>query len=73
MPHAHRGSGLKPVDLPCRRTKQFGRPERLDAGQKRKIAARIAKGDASMAELAAEYGVGVATIWRAVQPEIAAA
>jgi DNA invertase Pin-like site-specific DNA recombinase len=53
--------------------KQFGRPERLDAGQKRKIAVRIAKGDASMADLAAEYGVGVATIWRAVQPEIAAA
>jgi DNA invertase Pin-like site-specific DNA recombinase len=53
--------------------KQFGRPERLDAGQKRKIAARIAKGDASMADLAAEYGVGVATIWRAVQPEIVAA
>jgi DNA invertase Pin-like site-specific DNA recombinase len=40
--------------------KQFGRPERLDAGQKRKIANRIAKGDASMADLAAEYGVGVA-------------
>jgi DNA invertase Pin-like site-specific DNA recombinase len=55
------------------RGKQFGRPERLDAGQKRKIAARIAKGDASMADLAAEYGVGAATIWRAVQPEIVAA
>jgi putative DNA-invertase from lambdoid prophage Rac len=53
--------------------KQFGRPERLDAGQKRKIAERVAKGDASMADLAAEYGVGVATIWRAVQPEIVAA
>jgi DNA-binding MurR/RpiR family transcriptional regulator len=26
-----------------------------------------------MADLAAEYGVGVATIWRAVQPEIVAA
>jgi DNA invertase Pin-like site-specific DNA recombinase len=47
---------------------QFGRPSRLDAGQKRKIAERYAKGE-TMAELAIEYEVGEATIWRALQPE----
>jgi DNA invertase Pin-like site-specific DNA recombinase len=45
---------------------QFGRPARLDASQKRKIAARYASGE-TMAELAAEYEVGEATIWRALQ------
>lgn len=43
--------------------KQFGRPSALDAGQKRKIAERYAAG-ATMAELAAEYDVGQATIYR---------
>jgi DNA invertase Pin-like site-specific DNA recombinase len=52
--------------------KQFGRPERLDAGQKRKIAERSAKGE-TISQLAAEYGVGAATIWRALQPEAVAA
>jgi DNA invertase Pin-like site-specific DNA recombinase len=47
--------------------KQFGRPSRLDAGQRRKIAERYADG-ATMAELAAEYECGEATIWRALQP-----
>src|SRR6516164_3287122 len=47
---------------------QFGRPSRLDAGQKRKIAERYAAGE-TMAELALEYEVGEATIWRALQPE----
>ena len=47
--------------------KQFGRPSRLDAGQRRKIAERYAAGE-TMAELAAEYEVGEATIWRALQP-----
>jgi DNA invertase Pin-like site-specific DNA recombinase len=42
---------------------QFGRPRVLDAGQKRKIADRYAKGE-TMAALAAEYEVGAATIWR---------
>ncbi|MCW2227235.1 recombinase family protein [Bradyrhizobium elkanii] len=45
---------------------QFGRPTRLDAGQKRKIAQRYAAGE-TMAELAREYEVGEATIWRALQ------
>ena len=46
----------------------LGRPERLDAGQKRVIADRYGKG-AAIPELAEEYGVGVGTIWRALQPE----
>ena len=52
--------------------KQFGRPERLDAGQKRKIAEFYAAGK-TIPELAEEYGCGVGTIWRALQPEIPAA
>ena len=47
---------------------QFGRPSRLDAGQRRKIAERYAAGE-TMADLALEYEVGEATIWRALQPE----
>jgi DNA invertase Pin-like site-specific DNA recombinase len=46
--------------------KQFGRPARLDVGQKRVIADRYAKGE-TMAELAKDYDVGEATIWRALQ------
>ncbi len=46
--------------------KQFGRPARLDAGQKRKIAERYSAGE-TMAELAQEYEVGEATVWRALQ------
>jgi DNA invertase Pin-like site-specific DNA recombinase len=49
--------------------KRFGRPVRLDDGQKRVIANRYGKG-ATIPELAEEYGVGVGTIWRALQPEI---
>jgi len=51
-----------------RQGKKFGRPERLDDGQKRVIADRYGKG-ATIPELAEEYGVGVGTIWRALQPE----
>ena len=47
--------------------KQFGRPAALDAGQRRKIAERHANGE-SMAVLAREYEVGVATIFRVLQP-----
>jgi hypothetical protein len=39
----------------------------LDAGQKRVIADRHAKGDTAE-QLAQEYEVGVATIWRALRP-----
>lgn len=46
--------------------KVFGRPSRLDAGQKRKIAERYAAGE-TMAQLAADYEVGEATIFRALQ------
>ena len=46
--------------------KRFGRPDRLDAGQKRVIADRYGAG-ATMAELAAEYEVGVGTIHRALK------
>jgi DNA invertase Pin-like site-specific DNA recombinase len=46
--------------------KKFGRPSALDVGQKRKIADRYAAGE-TMAALAAEYEVGEATIFRALQ------
>jgi DNA invertase Pin-like site-specific DNA recombinase len=46
--------------------KKFGRPSALDAGQRRKIAARYASGE-TMAELAREYECGEATIWRALK------
>jgi DNA invertase Pin-like site-specific DNA recombinase len=45
---------------------QFGRPQALDVDQKRKIAERYAAGE-TMAALAAEYEVGEATIFRALQ------
>jgi DNA invertase Pin-like site-specific DNA recombinase len=46
--------------------KRFGRPSALDAGQRRKIADRYANGE-TMAELAREYEVGEATIFRALK------
>ena len=42
---------------------QFGRPQALDAGQKRVIAERYAAGK-TIVELAEEYECGVGTIWR---------
>ncbi|MBR0801750.1 recombinase family protein [Bradyrhizobium jicamae] len=50
-----------------RQGKQFGRPSALDVGQKKVIADRYGKG-ATIPELAAEYEVGIGTIWRALQP-----
>jgi DNA invertase Pin-like site-specific DNA recombinase len=47
---------------------KFGRPESLNADQKRDIAGRYGKG-ATISELAAEYGVGVGKIWRALQSD----
>jgi DNA invertase Pin-like site-specific DNA recombinase len=47
--------------------KKFGRPSALDVGQKRKIAERYAAGE-TMAQLAADYEVGEATIFRASGP-----
>jgi DNA invertase Pin-like site-specific DNA recombinase len=52
--------------------KKFGRPERLDAGQKGVIADRYGQG-VTIPELAVEYGVGVGTIWMSLQPEASAA
>ena len=46
--------------------KKFGRPPALDVTQKRKIAERYAAGE-TMAELARDYEVGEATIFRALQ------
>jgi hypothetical protein len=46
--------------------KKFGRPSALDVGQKRKIAERYAAGE-TMAQLATDYDVGEATIFRALQ------
>ncbi len=60
------------IERARRQGKKFGRPERLDDGQKRVIADRYGKG-ATIPELAEEYGVGVGTIWRALQPETQAA
>ena len=45
---------------------QFGRPTRLDASEKRKIAERYAAGE-TMAELAREYDCGETTIFRALK------
>ncbi len=45
---------------------KFGRPLALDAGERKKLAERYAAGE-TMAELAKEYEVGAATIWRALK------
>jgi hypothetical protein len=42
--------------------------EKFDDGQKRKIAEFYAAGK-TIPKLAEEYGCGVGTIWRALQPE----
>ena len=49
----------------------FGRPAKLNPRQRRMIAARYAKGE-TMATLAAEFGVGEATVWRALRGQPAA-
>jgi DNA invertase Pin-like site-specific DNA recombinase len=46
--------------------KRFGRKPKLDAGERRKIADRYAKGE-TMAALALEYDASVPTIWRVLQ------
>jgi DNA invertase Pin-like site-specific DNA recombinase len=53
------------VERAKRKGTKFGRPDRLDTGEKRKIAERYAKGE-TLEQLAAEYERGVATVWRAV-------
>src|SRR5262249_19209289 len=54
------------IERAKRQGKKFGRPERLDAGQKTVNADAYGKG-ATIPELAEEYGVGVARIWRALE------
>jgi DNA invertase Pin-like site-specific DNA recombinase len=68
-----RGRAEAGIERARRQGKKFGRPERLDAGQKRVIVERYANKGVTIPELAEEYGVGVGTIWRALQPEIPAA
>ena len=46
----------------------FGRPVRLNARQRRLIAERYGRGE-TMRELAADFGVGEATVWRALRSE----
>ena len=46
--------------------KQFGRPRRLDPGQRRKIAERYAAGE-TLAELARDYECSEPTVWRALR------
>jgi DNA invertase Pin-like site-specific DNA recombinase len=60
------------IERARRKGTKFGRPERLDAGQKRVIADRYGQG-ATIPELAEEYGVAVGTIWRVLQPSEAVA
>ena len=50
---------------------KFGRKPRLSASEKHKIAERFAKGETG-AQLAEVYGVGIATIWRALRAREAA-
>jgi DNA invertase Pin-like site-specific DNA recombinase len=54
------------IDRAKARGTMFGRKPKLDAGERRKIAERFAKGDA-MAVLAREYDVSVPTVWRVLQ------
>jgi DNA invertase Pin-like site-specific DNA recombinase len=56
------------IERAKRKGTQFGRPNRLDAGEKRKIAELYAAGR-TIPELAGEYDCGVGTIWRSLQPE----
>jgi DNA invertase Pin-like site-specific DNA recombinase len=60
------------IDRARARGKLFGRKPKLDAGQRKKIAERYAKGE-TMAELARDYDVGEATIWRALRPVVPSA
>jgi DNA invertase Pin-like site-specific DNA recombinase len=63
-----RGRTNAGIERARRQGKKFGRPARLDDGQKRKIAEFYAAGK-TIPELAEEYGCGAGTIWWALQPE----
>ena len=60
------------IERAKRKGTKFGRPTRLDDGEKRKIAERYAAGE-TIEQLAEEYECVVGTVWRALQPEITAA
>lgn len=49
-----------------RKGTKFGRPAALDHSQRRRLAERYAAGE-TLAQLAREYEVGEATVWRALQ------
>jgi DNA invertase Pin-like site-specific DNA recombinase len=51
------------IERAKRKGTKFGRPTVVDASQRKKMAERFAAGE-SMAELAKDYEVGVATVWR---------
>jgi DNA invertase Pin-like site-specific DNA recombinase len=55
------------IERAKRKGTKFGRRDRLDAGKKRMIAERYAKGE-TLEQLAEEYECGVATVWRALRP-----
>jgi DNA invertase Pin-like site-specific DNA recombinase len=55
------------IERAKRKGTRFGRPDRLDDGEKRMIAERYAKGE-TLEQLAEEYECGVATVWRALRP-----
>jgi DNA invertase Pin-like site-specific DNA recombinase len=55
------------IERAKRKGTKFGRPSVIDVSQRRKIAERYASGE-TMKELAREYEVGEATIWRALHP-----
>jgi DNA invertase Pin-like site-specific DNA recombinase len=54
------------IERAMRKGTKFGRPSALDASQRRRIAERYTAGE-TLAELAREYEVGEATVWRALQ------
>ena len=54
------------IERAKRNGRRFGRPKALDDDQRRKIAERYAAGE-TMAELAREYEVGEATVWRVLR------
>jgi DNA invertase Pin-like site-specific DNA recombinase len=55
------------IERARRKGTKFGRPQALDENQRRVMADRYAKGE-TMEALAKDYGVGIGSIWRSLQP-----
>jgi DNA invertase Pin-like site-specific DNA recombinase len=55
------------IERAKRKGTKFGRPQALDESQRRMMAERYANGE-TMEALAKEYGVGIGSIWRSLQP-----